>query len=98
MRRIAAIYAILVGVLMIGQWAMFIVTGQVPEFNTEPIRITFHLAGEFTTAALLVAGGLVLLTERRWGSTYSCCPWACSCTRSSSAPDTSPNWASGSSS
>lgn len=66
-RRIAAVYAIVVGVLMIGEWGMFIATGQVPEFATEPIRIAFHLLGEFTTAGLLLAGGLGLLTARRWG-------------------------------
>ncbi len=52
---------------MIGQWAMFIAAGQVPEFDTEPIRISFHLAGEFTTAGLLLAGGFGLLTARKWG-------------------------------
>ncbi len=52
---------------MIGQWIMFIATGQVPEFNTEPVRISFHLAAEFITAILLVIGGLGLFTKRRWG-------------------------------
>jgi len=66
-RRIAAVYAIVVGVLMIGQWGMFIATGQVPEFATEPIRISFHLFGEFATAGLLLAGGLGLLKARKWG-------------------------------
>jgi peptidoglycan/LPS O-acetylase OafA/YrhL len=66
-RRIAALYAIVVGVGMIGQWAVFIATGQVPEFETEPVRISFHLAGEFTTAGLLLAGGSGLLTARKWG-------------------------------
>ena len=66
-RRVAAIYAIVVGVLMFGQWAMFLFTGNVPELQTEPIRIAFHLAGEFTTAALLVVGGFGLLTARKWG-------------------------------
>ncbi|HUS71279.1 MAG TPA: hypothetical protein VM075_10970 [Anaerolineae bacterium] len=67
MKRAAAIYAIVVGVLMFGQWAMFLITGNVPELQTEPIRIAFHLAGEFTTAALLIAGGVGLLAVRKWG-------------------------------
>ena len=66
-RRAAAIYAIVVGLLMFGQWAMFLATGNVPELETEPVRIAFHLAGEFTTAGLLVAGGFGLLTLRKWG-------------------------------
>jgi len=67
MKRAAASYAIVVGVLMFGQWAMFLFTGNVPELQTGPIRIAFHLAGEFTTAALLIVGGFGLLTVRRWG-------------------------------
>jgi peptidoglycan/LPS O-acetylase OafA/YrhL len=67
MRRMAAIYAIVVGLLMFGQWAMFLATGNVPELQTEPIRIAFHLAGEFITAGLLVAGGFGLLTLKKWG-------------------------------
>jgi peptidoglycan/LPS O-acetylase OafA/YrhL len=66
-RRAAAIYAIVVGLLMFGQWAMFLATGNVPELQTEPIRISFHLAGEFITAGLLVASGLGLLTLKKWG-------------------------------
>ena len=46
---------------------MFLFTGNVPELQTEPIWIAFHLAGEFTTAALLIAGGCGLLTLRTWG-------------------------------
>jgi peptidoglycan/LPS O-acetylase OafA/YrhL len=66
-KRIAAIYAIVVGMGMFGMWTMLVITGQVPELQTEPIRIAFHLAAEFLTAALLVVGGLGLLTNRRWG-------------------------------
>jgi len=46
---------------------MFLITGNVPELQTGPIHIAFHLAGEFTTAALLIAGGFGLLTVRKWG-------------------------------
>ncbi len=66
-RKVAAPYAVIVGVLMIGQWIMFIATGQVPELEAEPVRISFHLAAEFLTAILLVIGGLGLFTRRRWG-------------------------------
>jgi hypothetical protein len=66
-RKIAAVYAMLVGALMVAQWIMFIAIGQVPELQTEPVRISFHLAGEFLTAILLVTGGLGLITGRKWG-------------------------------
>jgi hypothetical protein len=63
----AAIYAIVVGAGMIGQWLFSLATGQVPELVTEPLRIRFHLAAEFATALALLAGGLALLTGQAWG-------------------------------
>ncbi len=66
-KRIAAIYALVVGIGMFGMWTMLVITGQVPELEAEPTRIAFHLAAEFLTAALLVIGGLGLLGNRRWG-------------------------------
>ena len=59
----AAWYAIIVGVLMFGQWAFFLLTQQVPELKTEPVRISFHLAGEFLTADALITGGVSLLAR-----------------------------------
>jgi hypothetical protein len=66
-RKIAAIYSIFIGVAMIGMWLSLITTNQVPEINTEPIRITFHLIGEFLTAILLLIGGFGLFYNRGWG-------------------------------
>jgi hypothetical protein len=59
--RFAACYALVVGVLMILQWAVFPATGQVPELRDEPLRIALHLAGEGLAAAALIAGGTGLL-------------------------------------
>ena len=63
----AAVFALVVGVGMIGQWVLFLATGQVPELETEPLRIRFHLAAEFTTALALLVGGSALLTDQTWG-------------------------------
>ena len=54
-------FGIIVGFLMIGMWSFFLATGQVPEIQTEPFRITFHLAAEFTTAIALIIGGTGVL-------------------------------------
>jgi len=64
--KFAAWYGITVGVLMLGQWAFFIAAGQVPELQMEPYRIGFHLAGEFITAAGLIASGLGLRAKKSW--------------------------------
>ena len=59
--------AIVVGVGMIGQWRVSLAARRVPELKTEPVRIAFHLAGEFLTAIALIAGGAGLLAGAPWG-------------------------------
>jgi hypothetical protein len=63
----ASLYAILVGIAMIGQWAFSLARKQVPELKSEPLRLGFHLAGEFLTAVALIAAGLGLLLSASWG-------------------------------
>ena len=63
----ASVFALVVGVGMIGQWIFFLASGQVPELETEPLRIRFHLAAEFVTAIALLVGGVALLTGQSWG-------------------------------
>ena len=46
----ASIFALVVGAGMIGQWLFLLASGQVPELETEPLRIRFHLAAEFVAA------------------------------------------------
>lgn len=62
----ASVFALIVGAGMIGQWLFFLVTDQVPELKTEPLRIRFHLAAEFATAIALLVGGIALLTDQTW--------------------------------
>ncbi len=65
--KFAGWYGIVVGLCMFGQWGLFLATGQVPELQTEPIRLAFHLAAEFATAAMLIIGGVALLGHKSWG-------------------------------
>lgn len=67
LRKIAAIYAIIIGITMIGMWITFLTTDQVPEVTTAPVKITYHLIAEFLTAILLLAGGVGLYANRGWG-------------------------------
>jgi len=64
---LAAIVGIVVGVGMIAQWGVSLATKQVPELESEPFRIGFHLAGEFATAIALIVAGLGLLARAPWG-------------------------------
>ena len=71
----AAVCAILIGVVMVGQWSLSIVKGQVagPEAayaaGRGAVEMGFHYAAEFVTAAALVAGGLGLLLGSAWAMT-----------------------------
>jgi hypothetical protein len=62
------IFALVVGLGMLAQWGVSAMRGQIPELKTEPIRIAFHLAAEFTTAIALLAGGLGLLLNTNWAA------------------------------
>jgi hypothetical protein len=53
-----------VGVLMLGQWSFFILSGNVVEFNTTPIEISFHISIEVLTALVLLITGYRLLKDR----------------------------------
>ena len=66
--KFAGWYGTIVGLLMCGQWSVFLATGQVPELRTEPFRIYFHLAAEFATAASLLVGAIALLKKRTWAA------------------------------
>jgi hypothetical protein len=61
-----AVFAIIVGLGMIGQWTALFISGQIPELETEPYRISFHLAGEGLTAVLLILSGLGLFLSWPW--------------------------------
>ena len=65
--KFTGIYSLIIGTMMIMQWAFFIITGQVPELQTEPIRIAFHLVAEGVTALALILSGIGLLGNRTWG-------------------------------
>lgn len=66
--KFAGIYAIVVGLMMIAQWSFFLITGRVPELQSEPIRLAFHLTAEFITAFGLLASGFGLLRRTTWAS------------------------------
>jgi hypothetical protein len=65
--KFSAWYGILVGCLMITQWAFTILAGGVPEFQTAPWEIALHLVAELTTAAMLILGGIATLKSVTWG-------------------------------
>ena len=70
-KRLAAFFAIFVGISIIGVWTMLYITGSIPELNTEPIRIVMHMVAEITTGIILILGAYGLLNNKKWGyNTY----------------------------
>jgi len=62
-----AIFSIIVGIGMIAQWSLLYFSKQIPELETERVRILFHIAAELITAIALIAGGVGLLGNWGWG-------------------------------
>jgi len=57
-RKISAIYSIIIGISVLGMWCLILLTEGAPE---GPFEITFHLISEFLMASLLIAGGYMSL-------------------------------------
>ena len=61
------LFAFITGLGMIGQWTFSYQNKQIPELESEPIRIWFHIAAELVTALALIIGAVGLLVDPGWG-------------------------------
>jgi hypothetical protein len=66
-KKIAGLYALLVGISIIATWIYFYARGSVPGMDTNPTMTSFHIVAEIMTALTLLAGGIGLLGGRGWG-------------------------------
>ena len=63
-------FSLVVGVFMFAFWVMLVASNQIlPE--QIPYAISFHLAGEFGTAAMLIISGVGLLKGKGWAKILS---------------------------
>jgi hypothetical protein len=67
MRKIEAIFSILMGAALVGTWIVLFLLGNVPELATSPLETGLLLVAEFLTGLSLIVGGIGLLTRARWG-------------------------------
>ncbi len=63
---ISGIYAIGIGIGILGLWTMLLLTKQVPELKTEPVAIALHLTAEITMGILSLVSGIFLLIGLSW--------------------------------
>ncbi len=66
-RKAGAIYAVVVGVMMLVMWPVLFIAGEITELQAAPVEIYFHLAAELLTAIVLIAAGVGLLHGAAWG-------------------------------
>lgn len=62
--KFAAWSSLAVGLLMLMQWGFFLASGLVPEVQTEPVALAFHLVAETATAITLLAAGWMLIRRQ----------------------------------
>jgi hypothetical protein len=64
--KFAGIFGITAGILILMQWLFFLISAQVPELESAPLEIVFHLAAEFMTAVVIIAAGTAVLQRKPW--------------------------------
>jgi len=70
LKKLCAIYALLVGVIMILVWIGYFATGTMMGIKPEAPGLMFHITAEFATAFALIAGGAGLLANKKWGRDF----------------------------
>jgi hypothetical protein len=65
--KFASWYGISVGALIILQWIFFLLTGSVPELQTVPLKIDFHISAELLLALILLISGIATIRAELWG-------------------------------
>ncbi|MFX1464468.1 MAG: hypothetical protein ACFFBF_15710 [Promethearchaeota archaeon] len=63
---ISGIYAIVIGIGIIGLWTILLRTNQVPELKTEPVAIKLHITAEMIMGILSLLSGIFLLIGLSW--------------------------------
>lgn len=58
-----AIVPILIGLGMLGFWAVAVTNRRVPEIDSGGIEIWFHIAAEVVTGVVLIFGGIAVLID-----------------------------------
>ncbi len=52
---------------MLCMWFLLLIKREIPELNTKPTQIFFHLIAEFLTSVMLIIGGIGLIMNQFWG-------------------------------
>ena len=64
MKKVIAIFTILMGSMMSGTWAFLLLFNRFPQVRALPLETGYLLVEEFLTAAALIVAGYSVLTHR----------------------------------
>lgn len=65
MNKVLGWYFTIIGIGIIGLWIMLLATNQVPELETEPAAIAFHITVELLMAVVSIGAGILTLKEHK---------------------------------
>lgn len=65
---LVGLYAIVLGILVVGWWAIAYARDRIPELRSEPWAIRLRLLAEAMLALTVVAGGVMVLSDVKEGS------------------------------
>ena len=66
MNKAAAIFSILMGLMMLGTWAFLLLFNRFPAVRTVPLETGYLLAAELLTSAALMVAGYGVLVHWQW--------------------------------
>ncbi|QVK17927.1 hypothetical protein KHQ81_14035 [Mycoplasmatota bacterium] len=69
MKKVASIYAIFMGISMIGMWIVFYLSSSIPEINTKPVELGMHVLAEILTAIVLILAGIMMWLRKKRAKT-----------------------------
>jgi len=67
MKKTIGIYSIILGISIIALWIVLLISNNVPEVQTEPISIIFHLCAELLMGLMLLISGISLIRKSKVG-------------------------------
>ncbi len=66
MKKGAALFSILMGLMMLGTWSFLFLSNQYPQARTFPLETGYLLTAEILTSTTLITAGYAVLSDRKW--------------------------------
>ncbi len=67
MKKVIAIFSMLMGFMMLGTWTYLLLLGNFPGIKIAPLETGYLLTAEALTCTALIVAGYGMFSERKWG-------------------------------